>query len=271
LIKFNYNSTVTAAPLVEIIKKNDSLLQFEANEKTLINNKSMKIQSKESGDSGLLDISDISGQSEFSSLFCEYANQRRVLLGCEPILYITGLMITTPIFTITIPPGRFETILFFICHNHPLFRCFYGIETRFVGLHGVRFIFIAKEIVGFVLFQFSHMLLNYWKLNIFGIGTFVNLFVIAPSMATIGVVITHLYSCPMIETIHFQEKFGHYEKLIRYVGLFAIFPIIILMGISLIMACMFRYQVIYFSSYLISCLYFIIFYSVMVIEFHIFL
>ncbi len=210
-------------------------------------------------DSGLLDINAATGLSDsvtFSSLFCEYANQRRVLLGCEPILHRTGWSLTTPIFTITLPPGRFETMLLFICHNHPLFKCFYGIETRFVGLHGVRFIFIAKEIVGFVLFQFSNMLLSYWKLNIFGIGTLVNLFVITPCVATIGVVIMHLYSCPLIETIHFQEKYGTYENIVRYVGLLAIVPIVILMGISLIMACMFRYHVtpspsFYYHSYLL--------------------
>ena len=209
----------------------------------------MKIKSNEGHDLGLMDTSVMAGRSDFdafSGLFCEYVNQRRVLLGCEPILHSNGLVISTPIFTVTLPPGRFETILLFICHNHPLFKCFYGIESRFISLHGVRFIFIAKEVVGFVLFQFSRMLLNHWKLNIFGIGTLVNLLVITPCMATIGVIIMHLYTCPMIETVHFQDKYSNYEQIIRYVGVLSIFPIIILMGISLVMACMFRCRLIHF-------------------------
>ena len=219
----------------------------------LSKNRSMKMQKSVRQDSSLIDINaaaDLSDAIEYSSSFGEYVNQRRVLLGCGPVLYHKGLVMSTPTCgQVILSPGWYENVLLFIYHNHPLFKCFYCIETRLLGVHGVRFIFIAKEIVGFVLFQFSHMILNYWKLNILGFGTIVNLFVITPCVVTVGGLVTYLYTCPLIETIHFQEKYGHYEKFVRFLGLLAILPIIFLMGISLIMACLFRCALTHLLAY----------------------
>ena len=203
----------------------------------LSKNRSMKMQKSVRQDSSLIDINaaaDLSDAVEYSSSFGEYANQRRVLLGCGPVLYHEGLVMSTPMCgQVILSPGWYENVLLFIYHNHPLFKCFYCIETRLLGVHGVRFIFIAKEIVGFVLFQFSHMILNYWKINILGFGTIVNLFVITPCVVTSGMSIP--VHGAVIETVHFSEKYVYYERLVRYLGLLAILPIIILMGISLIM------------------------------------
>ncbi len=179
----------------------------------------------------------------YSKGFRDYVNQRRTILGCDSFLYPNGYVAQLPSWIkkeqIVLPPGRFESILMYICSNHPLFTCFYFMEGSRLGAHGTRILYLGKDIVVFVLYQFSHMLLGYLALDNIGLSTFINLFVITPSAVTVGLVLQYLYSCPCTDTIDFKRKYAAYESTVLFLGRLAILPLILLMGFSLFLACLF--------------------------------
>ena len=132
---------------------------------------------------------------KYSKGYREYVDQRRTLLGCSPFLFPSGLTLKIPCTSrkIVFPPGRIENILLYICHNHPLFSCFYFMEGSKLGAHGTRILYIGKFIVVFVLYQFSNMLLQYYMLDGHGLGTLINLFIITPSAVSVGLLLKYLY------------------------------------------------------------------------------
>jgi hypothetical protein len=132
-----------------------------------------------------------------------------------------------------------EDLLLYLCHNHPLFSCFYFMDGSKLGAHGTRILYIGKDVAVFVLYQFSNMLLQYFMLDGYGLGTLVNLFIITPSAMSVGLVLKYLYTCPFTETVEFQRKYAKYETAVLYLGLLAILPIMIIMCISLFFACLF--------------------------------
>ena len=180
-------------------------------------------------------------ENKFSRGYREYMQQQRVLLGCSPFLYPGGCVITIPCTCseIVFPPGRVEDMLLYICHNHPLFSCFYFMDGSKLGVHGTRILYIGKDVAVFVLYQFSNMLLQYFMLDVYGLGTLVNLFIITPSALSIGLLLKYLYTCPFTESVEFQRKYAKYQSTILFLGRLAIFPIMVIMFGSLIIACLF--------------------------------
>ncbi len=188
------------------------------------------------------DITRVMGdEGKYSKGYREYVHQQRTLLGCSPFLYPGGYAVKIPCTSIEIrlPPGRVEDILLFICHNHPLFSCFYFMDGSKLGAHGTRILYISKDVVVFVLYQFSNMLLQYFMLDGRGLGTFINLFVITPSAVSVGLLLKYLYTCPFTETVEFQRKYAKYELLVLFIGRLAIIPIMLVMCGCLIIACLF--------------------------------
>ena len=179
--------------------------------------------------------------SKYSRGYREYMHQQRTLLGCSPFLYPDGCVIKIPFTSreIRLPPGRVEDILLFLCHNHPLFSCFYFMDGSKLGAHGTRILYIGKEVSVFVLYQFSNMLLQYFMLDGVGLGVFINLFLIAPSAVSVGLLLKHLYTCPCTETVEFQRKYAKYQYLLLLLGRLAIIPIMLVMFVSLLFACLF--------------------------------
>ncbi len=177
----------------------------------------------------------------YSKGFREYVQQQRTLLGCSPLLYPDGCVVTIPCTSkqIHLPPGRVENMLLFIAHNHQLFSCFYFMDGSKLGAHGSRILYIGKDIAVFVLYQFSNMLLQYFMLDGIGLGIFINLFVITPSAVAVGLLLKYLYVCPFTETVEFQRKYAKYEVVILFIGRLAILPIMFIMGSSLVLACLF--------------------------------
>jgi hypothetical protein len=177
----------------------------------------------------------------YSKGYREYVQQQRTLLGCAPFLYPDGYVVKIPCTNskIALPPGRMEDILLYICHNHPLFSCFYFMEGSKLGAHGTRVLYIGKDMVIFVLYQFANMLLQYLMLDGRGLGTFINLFIITPSAISVGIVLKNLYTCPFTETVDFQRRYAKYQSTILFMGRLAIVPIILIMFGSLIIACLF--------------------------------
>ncbi len=178
---------------------------------------------------------------KYSKGYREYMHQQRTVLGCSPLLYPNGFVMTAPCVSgrINLPPGKMENIILFLCHNHPLFSCFYFMEGSKLGAHGTRILYIGKDVVVFVLYQFSNMLLQYLSLDGIGLGVFINLFVITPSAVSIGLLLKYLYTCPFTETVEFQRRYAKHQAVVFILGRVAIVPIVLVMSGSLIIACIF--------------------------------
>ncbi len=181
-------------------------------------------------------------EDRYSKGYRKYMYQKRTLLGCSPVLYPDGYVVKIPCTNreiVSFPPGRVEDLLLYICHNHPLFSCFYFMEGSKLGGHGTRILYIGKDIAVFVLYQFSNMLLQYFMLDDIGLGTFINLFIITPSAVSIGLLLKYLYTCPFTESLEFQRKYANYKSTVLFLGRLAIVPIMLIMFGSLIIACLF--------------------------------
>ncbi len=189
----------------------------------------------------LASIVTMEGEDKYSKGYREYVQQQRTLLGCSPFLYPEGYVLKIPCVSreIVFPPGRVEDIMLYICHNHPLFTCFYFMDGSKLGAHGTRILYIGKDVAVFVLYQFSNMLLQYFMLDGHGLGTLINLFIITPSAVSVGLVLKYLYTCPFTETVEFQRRYAKYELTVRLLGRLAIVPIMVIMFGSLIIACLF--------------------------------
>ena len=187
-----------------------------------------------------LTVEDICCDKSYSKGYRKYVQQQRVLLGCSPCLYADGCIVNIPCTDrqILLPPGRIEDMLLFICHNHPLCSCFYFMDGSKLGAHGTRILYIGKDIVVFVLYQFSNTLLQHFMLNGHGLGTFINLFIITPSAVSVGLLLKYLYTCPFTESVEFQRRFAQYEVIVLFLGRLAIAPIMMIMFGSLIVACL---------------------------------
>ncbi len=187
----------------------------------------------------LLDKVFLSNDEIFSKGFRKYVSQQFTLLGCAPLLYPDGFQLHWACIRIKLPPARYENILLYLCHNHPLFSCLYFMPGSKLGPHGTRILYLGQAIVVFVLYQFTAMLLQYFGLEDYGLGTIINLLVITPLAVTIGAILRWLYVCPFTESIHFQRRYRRYHSIILLVGRLALLPLLLLMGISLVLACLF--------------------------------
>ena len=189
----------------------------------------------------LNDLMTTKDEHKYSKGYREYVQQQRALLGCSPFLYPDGYAYRIPCTNIEIqlPPGRLENILLFLCHNHPLFRCFYFMDGSKLGAHGTRILYIGKDVSVFVLYQFSNMLLQHYKLDGIGLDTVINLFVITPSAVSVAFILRYLYTCPFTEKAEFQRKYAKHQSTVLFLGRLAIIPIMVIMFGSLIIACLF--------------------------------
>ena len=178
---------------------------------------------------------------KYSKGYREYMQQQRTLLGCSPFLYPDGYVVKIPLTSIEIhlPPGRVEDIILFLCHNHPLFSCFYFMDGSKLGAHGTRILYIGKDVSVFVLYQFSNMLLQHFDLVGHGLGTIINLFLITPSAVSVGLLLRYLYTCPFTEAVDFQRRYSRYQSVVLLLGRLAILPIMFIMSSCLIIACLF--------------------------------
>ncbi len=173
----------------------------------------------------------------FTKVYREYVQQQRTLLGCDACMYPKGITQTLTYFQpIILPPGRIEDIILFICHNHPFFSCFYFIEGSQLGAHGHRILFISRDIVVFSGYQFSNMLLEYLSLDHYGLGVAISLFIITPLAISVHLLLKYLYICPCIDE---DSLLGSYKTHLKCMGKLAIIPLIVVMGIALVFACLF--------------------------------
>ncbi len=177
----------------------------------------------------------------YTNSYREYFNQKFTIIGCAPIMYPNGYTLRFPCFhtaSIVLPPGRYEDILLYLYHNHPLLSCWYFMPGSKLGAHGTRILYIGVATTIFLLYQFSSMLLEYYSLNQLGLGTVINMFIITPLTVSVGLLLRYLWLCPFTETIEFKRKYAGYESLILFVGRLAIVPLLFLMASSLVLACL---------------------------------
>jgi hypothetical protein len=108
-----------------------------------------------------------------------------------------------------------------------------------LGAHGTRILYIGKDVAVFVLYQFSNLLLQYFLLDGHGLGILINLFIITPTAVSIGLLLKYLYTCPFTETVDFQRRYAKYETAVLLLGRLTILPIMLIMCVSLVFACLF--------------------------------
>ncbi len=191
-------------------------------------------------DKMLIDTFETADEDKYSKGYREYMQQRRTLLGCAPLLYPNGYSVRVPfVDPIELPPGRLEDFILYLCHNHPLFSCFYFMDGSKLGAHGNRILYIGKDIVVFVLYQFSNLVLQYYMLDGHGLGLMINILLITPSAVFVRLVLKYLYVCPFTETVEFQRKYAQYQWFIIFLGRASIVPIMFIMSSALIIACLF--------------------------------
>jgi hypothetical protein len=238
------------ALLKELRKKNLLVSEMMKLERTVKLLRGTSIDESASSQHSLHDISwseklsanvfAIEDEDKYSRSYREYMQQERTLLGCAPLLYPNGYTVRVPfVDPIELPPGRLEDFILYLCHNHPLFSCFYFMDGSKLGAHGHRILYIGKDIVVFVLYQFSNMLLQYFMLDGHGLGLMINILLITPSAVFVRLVLKYLYVCPFTETVEFQRKYAHYQWAIILLGRLSIVPIMFIMSSALIIACLF--------------------------------
>ena len=90
----------------------------------------------------------------YSRGFREYMKQKRCLIGCTPVLCPNGLDVNLLFARITLPPGRFEDFVLYLCNNHPFFNNFYYMSGSRLGVHGKSY-FIALVTLS-LLYSLAH-------------------------------------------------------------------------------------------------------------------
>ncbi len=186
--------------------------------------------------------SDLKWNFATSRGFQEYLNLRRYMIGCRPIIFPNGIVLKLLVTKIVLPPGYVENLIVFICNNHPFFNCFYFIESRDnFGSRGRILVYIMKESVVFVLTQFVSEFVKYYSIEHFEFADpLVKFFIISPVSVVVGIGLIYLYKMPCVDGIDNSNlKRYNLHKMLRYIGRVLLVPVVILMGGSLVMACIF--------------------------------
>lgn len=215
--------------------RSSALFKNEENRDTIVDASDRMSSSK------LLD-SMLRREEVYSMTYREYFHQKFTIIGCAPLLYPNGCRISIPCrqSSIVLPPGRYEDILLYLCHNIPLLSCIYFMPGSKLGAHGSRILYIGVYITIFLLYQFTSMLLKFFSLEKeIWLGTIINIFVITPLAVSVQLLLRYLYTCPFTESIEFKERYAGYESLILLLGRSAIIPLLLFMVGSLVIACLF--------------------------------
>ncbi len=175
----------------------------------------------------------------FSAAFQEYITQRRTLLGSSGILFPAGYSVRLCGRTYTFPSSVMENLFLFVCINHALFNCFYYVKGSKLGRHGTKLVYICREIVVFVLSQFVGLVTQYIGATGTGTTIFINSFIVVPLAQSIGSFLVTLYTCPCTESVEFQSKYTRLHGYVLLLGRLALLPILLVIFISLIVACIF--------------------------------
>ena len=181
----------------------------------------------------------LKNKEKFSAAFQEYIMQHRTLLGSSGILFPAGYSVRLCGRTYTLPVAAMENLVLFVCINHALFNCFYYVKGSKLGRHGTKLVYICREIVVFVLSQFVGLVVEY--LGISGTGTriFTNVFIVVPLARSIGMFLVYIYTCPCADSIEFQSKYTRLHGYLLLLGRIALIPILLLIFLSLVVACIF--------------------------------
>ena len=169
---------------------------------------------------------------KYSKPFRDYLQQQRTLLGCSPFLYPNGYVLKIPCTSVEVrlPPGRVESMLLYICHNHRFFSCFYLLVGFIPGLHEMRLLYISTDICVFMLYKFVVMLLQCLMSKGPGLDIvtmFVVMIFIQPSSVYIGSSLKYVYT-------YFINSYAKQKsEVILYSRLAAVLIIFITTGYSL--------------------------------------
>lgn len=172
--------------------------------------------------------------------FVSYINNRRYLIGCEPIMCPSGITINLWFTKLQFSPGYIENVLVFLCCNHQFFNMIYCVkgDSR-IDANARILVYVIKESIVFVLCQFLTALVQYYSIDYFTyLNPLVKLFVITPISIVAGFVLVWLYAAPCARTnATFMDQYKCFRGCLVYSGRLCIIPIIIFLVGALVSAC----------------------------------
>ena len=105
---------------------------------------------------------------------------------------------------------------------------------------GTKLTYIGKDVAVFVLSLTAGMIVDYYGIsNSLAIDILVNMLIITPLSSLIGLVLVYIYTCPCTESVAFQREYSKFQGYLLCLGRAAVIPILVLIGFSLILACLF--------------------------------
>ena len=105
---------------------------------------------------------------------------------------------------------------------------------------GSKLTYIGKDVAVFVLSLTAGMIVDYYGIsNSLAIDILVNTLIVTPLSSLIGLVLVYIYTCPCTESVAFQRQYSKFQGYLLCLGRAAVIPILVLIGFSLILACLF--------------------------------
>ena len=105
---------------------------------------------------------------------------------------------------------------------------------------GTKLTYIGKDVAVFVLSLTAGMIVDYYGIsNSLTIDILVNTLIVTPLSSLIGLVLVYIYTCPCTESVAFQRQYSKFQGYLLCLGRAAVIPILVLIGLSLILACLF--------------------------------
>jgi len=112
--------------------------------------------------------------------------------------------------------------------------------THSLAHAGTKLTYIGKDVAVFVLSLMASMIVNYYGIsNSLTIDMLVNMLIITPLSIVIGLLLVYVYTCPCTESVAFQRHYSRLQGYLLCMGRASAIPILVLIGFSLILACLF--------------------------------
>ncbi len=112
--------------------------------------------------------------------------------------------------------------------------------THSLAHTGTKLTYIGKDVAVFVLSLMASMIVNYYGISSsLTVDMLVNMFIITPLSIVVGLLLVYVYTCPCTESVAFQRHYSRLQGYLLCLGRAVAIPILVLIGFSLVLACLF--------------------------------
>ena len=142
-------------------------------------------------------ISSHRGKMSFTPAYFRYLHNKRTLLMADPYLYPHGIESRVCCTDVMIPMGIIEDYILFMCNNHQIFSCIFGINDSSDSRSSRRLIYCTQNIISFFISAFTGSIFNYFEFGVIVSQVFDTL-VISPISLAVADFIRYLYKLQII-------------------------------------------------------------------------